>query len=121
MARTILARLTWDQGKESLWAAACNASASRRAIVNSSGRRPRISRPPVLTEPIVSIGGPSNSLQVLRAETLGRPEDEVKVIGHEDEGVEHPSRSSHGPLQAVHQPLAVGIVLDDVLPAVAPR
>src|SRR5512135_3253957 len=42
MARTILARRTWDQGKESLWAAACSASASRRAIVNLSGRRPRI-------------------------------------------------------------------------------
>src|SRR5512135_2734258 len=45
MARTILARRTWDQGKESLWAAACNASASRRAIINRSGRRPRIGRP----------------------------------------------------------------------------
>src|SRR5512147_2444408 len=42
MARTILARRTWDQGKESLWVAACRASASRRAIVNLSGRRPRI-------------------------------------------------------------------------------
>src|SRR5262245_14037567 len=42
MAKTILARRTWDQGKESLWAAACSASASRRAIVNLSGRRPRI-------------------------------------------------------------------------------
>src|SRR5689334_15875259 len=42
MARTILARRTCDQGKESLWAAACNASASRRAITNLSGRRPRI-------------------------------------------------------------------------------
>ena len=48
----------------------------------------------------------------------GRLEDQVKVIGHDDEGVEHPSRSSDGPFQAGQQPLAVGIVLDDVLPAV---
>ena len=45
--------------------AAYNASASRGAIVNLSGRRPRIRRPPMLSEPIVSIDGPSNSLQVL--------------------------------------------------------
>jgi len=45
-----LARRTWNQGKEPLWAAVDNASASRRAIVNFSGRRPRIRRPPILAE-----------------------------------------------------------------------
>src|SRR5262245_24378683 len=59
MASTILARCTRDQGKEPLWAAACNASASRRAIVNLSGRRPRIRRTPSLSEPIVKDGWPS--------------------------------------------------------------
>jgi hypothetical protein len=65
MAYTILARRTWDQGKEPLWAVVDNASASRRAIVNFSGRRPRIRRPPMLSEPIVSIVDPANSLQEL--------------------------------------------------------
>ena len=65
MASTILARCTWNQGKEPLWAVVCSAPASRRAIVNFSGRRPRIGRPPMLSEPIVSIAGPTNSLQEL--------------------------------------------------------
>src|SRR5512135_2594772 len=73
MASTLLARRTWDQGKESLWAAACNASASRGAILNLSGRRPRIRRSPMLSEPIVSIGGPSKFIaRVVSGDTSPR-------------------------------------------------
>lgn len=42
MASTILARRTWNQGKESLRATACNASASCRASVSFSGLRPHM-------------------------------------------------------------------------------
>ena len=45
----------------------------------------------------------------------------AEMIGHQDERREHPSRSPHGPLQASRQPPSVGIVLDDVLPTVAPH
>ena len=42
------------------------------------------------------------------------------MIGQEDEGIQRPSRPPDRALQASHQPPAVGIVLDDVLPAVTP-
>ena len=48
-AKTILARRTWNQGKESLWATARKVSASGGAIVNGSGLRPRMRRPPRLS------------------------------------------------------------------------
>jgi hypothetical protein len=49
-----------------------------------------------------------------------RLEDQVEVIGQEDKGIQLPSRPPNGAFQASHQPPAVGIVLDDVLPAVTP-
>jgi len=49
-----------------------------------------------------------------------RLEDQVEVIGQEDIGIHQPSRPPDGAFQASHQPPAVGIVLDDVLPAVTP-
>ena len=49
-----------------------------------------------------------------------RLEDQVEVIGQEDKGIQRPSRPPNGAFQASHQPPAVGIVLDDVLPAVTP-
>ena len=49
-----------------------------------------------------------------------RFEDQVEVIGQADEGIQRPSRPPDRALQASHQPHAIGIVLDDVLPAVTP-
>src|ERR1700722_6476370 len=45
MANTILARRTCSQDEESLCATICNIAASERAIVNFSGRRPRMRLP----------------------------------------------------------------------------
>ena len=49
----------------------------------------------------------------------GRLEDQVEVIGQEDKGIQdHPDGLTA--CSGKHQPPAVGIVLDDVLPAVTP-
>ena len=48
------------------------------------------------------------------------PHDQVEVIGQHNEGIQHPTGPPDSALQARHQPLAIVIVRDDVLPAVTP-
>ena len=47
-------------------------------------------------------------------------EDQVEAIGQEDKGTQQASRPPNRALQASQKPLAVGIVLDVLLPAVTP-
>ena len=73
----------------------------------------------VATSPPIGVRR-EEQLHALGEVGAGRLEDQVEVIGQEDKGIQRPSRPPHGALQASHQPPAVGIVLDDVLPAVIP-
>jgi len=74
---------------------------------------------PVAASPSIGVRR-EEQLHALGEVGARRFEDQVEVIGQEDEGVQRPSRPPNRALQASHQPPAVGIVLDDVLPAVTP-
>ena len=47
-------------------------------------------------------------------------EHQVKMIGHQNEGVEDPPRTLNGRLQPADESLPVRVIANDVLPGIAP-
>ena len=69
---------------------------------------------------------PRPSIHVRREESLyssgevglGRPRDDVQMVGHDHEG-EHPPRAANGgPTQLLDETIAVGVISNDILTAV---
>ena len=74
--------------------------------------------PSVPTCPPDGVTG-EESLHAAREIGLGSAEEQMEVIGHQDEGEEFPAEKARGALQRVQPVLPVAVVADDVLAAVA--
>ena len=73
----------------------------------------------VASSPAVGVGR-EEQLHPLGEIGTRRFEDQVKVIGQNDERVKHPAGPIDGTFQAYQEPAAITIVRDDILPTVTP-
>ena len=72
----------------------------------------------VPTSPCVGVRG-EEALHAARQVRLRGLENEVEVVGQEDEGIDLPGAAAHGAAEVVLEPAAVVVVAGDVLPPIA--
>ena len=70
------------------------------------------------SRPGVGVGG-EEPLHAARQVRLGRLEDDVEVVGQDHEGVDLPATTHDGAAQLPLESIAIGVITDDVLAAVA--
>ena len=73
---------------------------------------------PVSSRPGVGVAG-EERLHAAGQIRLRRLEDHMEVVGEDHEGVDLPATTHRGAAQLLLEPVAVGVIADDVLAAVA--